>query len=309
MLNLNQKLMKKSFFIICQLLFFLVGNVSTSAQKKTNSKDWVSIFNGKDLSGWDIKIADRPLNDNYKNTVRVEDGMMRIMYDQYENFDEKYGHIYFKKPYSYYMLRFEYRFQGNQTLGGALWNNRNSGVMVHSQSAESMTFEQTFPVSLEMQLLGGLGKGERHTGNLCSPGTKVVVKDRLRLDHCIESTSKTYDGDQWVKAAIIVLGDSIVHQIIEGDTVLTYEKTQIGGGFISAEENWTVSKIKDPSDWKKKDGVPLKEGYIAMQAESHPIDFKNIEILELVGCTNSKALNYKSYFVKSDNSKCKFKKK
>jgi hypothetical protein len=301
--------MKKPFFIICQFLFFLVVNFSISAQKKTNSKDWVSIFNGKDLSGWDIKIADRPLNDNYKNTVRVEDGMMRIMYDQYENFDEKYGHIYFKKPYSYYMLRFEYRFQGNQTLGGALWNNRNSGVMVHSQSAESMTFEQTFPVSLEMQLLGGLGKGERHTGNLCSPGTKVVVKDRLRLDHCIESTSKTYDGDQWVKAAIIVLGDSIVHQIIEGDTVLTYEKTQIGGGFISAEENWTVSKIKDPSDWKKKDGVPLKEGYIAMQAESHPIDFKNIEILELVGCTNSKALNYKSYFVKSDNSKCKFKKK
>jgi hypothetical protein len=301
--------MKKPFFIICQFLFFLVVNFSVSAQKKTNSKDWVSIFNGKDLSGWDIKIADRPLNDNYKNTFRIEDGMMRIMYDQYENFDEKYGHIYFKKPYSYYMLRFEYRFQGNQTPGGALWNNRNSGIMVHSQSAESLTFEQTFPVSLEMQLLGGLGKGERHTGNLCSPGTKVVVKDRLRLDHCIESTSKTYDGDQWVKAAIIVLGDSIVHQIIEGDTVLTYEKTQIGGGFISAEENWTVSKIKDPSDWKKKDGMPLKEGYIAMQAESHPIDFKNIEILELVGCTNPKALNYKSYFVKSDNTKCKFKKK
>jgi Domain of Unknown Function (DUF1080) len=301
--------MKKPFFIIYKFLFFLVVNFSVAAQKKTNSKDWVSIFNGKDLSGWDIKIADRPLNDNYKNTFRVEDGMMRIMYDQYETFDEKYGHIYFKKPYSFYMLRFEYRFQGKQTPGGAVWNDRNSGVMVHSQSAESLTFEQTFPVSLEMQLLGGLGKGERHTGNLCSPGTKVVVKDRLRLDHCIESTSKTYDGDQWVKAAIIVLGDSIVHQIIEGDTVLTYEKTQIGGGFISAEENWTVSKIKDPSDWKKKDGVPLKEGYIAMQAESHPIDFKNIEILELMGCTNPKALNYKSYFVKSDNSKCKFKKK
>jgi Domain of Unknown Function (DUF1080) len=301
--------MKKSYIIISQFLIFLVVNFNLFAQKNPDSKEWLSIFNGKDLSGWTIKIADRPLKDNYKNTFRVEEGMMRIMYDQYDNFDEKYGHIYYKKPYSFYMLRFEYRFQGNQTPGGATWNNRNSGVMVHSQSAESMTFEQSFPVSLEMQLLGGLGKGERHTGNLCSPGTKVVVKDRLRLDHCIESTSKTYDGDQWVKAAIIVLGDSIVHQIIEGDTVLTYEKTQIGGGFISAEENWTVSKIKDPSDWKKKDGMPLKEGYIAMQAESHPIDFKNIEILELVGCTNPKALNYKSYFVKSDNTKCKFKKK
>lgn len=301
--------MKKSHIILLQFLFFSVVNFSIFAQKKSDSKDWVSIFNGKDLTGWTIKIADRPINDNYKNTFQVENGMMRIKYDQYENFDEKYGHIYYKKPYSYYMLRFEYRFQGKQTPGGAVWNDRNSGVMVHSQSAESLTFEQTFPVSLEMQLLGGLGKGERHTGNLCSPGTKVVIKDRLRLDHCIDSDSKTYDGDQWVKAAIIVLGDSIVHQIIEGDTVLTYEKTQIGGGFVSEEENWTFSKIKDPSDWKKKDGMPLKEGYIAMQAESHPIDFKNIEILELVGCTNPKALNYKSYFVKSDNSKCKFKKK
>lgn len=301
--------MKKSHIILLQFLFFSVVNFSIFAQKKSDSNDWVSIFNGKDLTGWTIKIADRPINDNYKNTFQVENGMMRIKYDQYGNFDEKYGHIYYKKPYSYYMLRFEYRFQGKQTPGGAVWNDRNSGVMVHSQSAKSLTFEQTFPVSLEMQLLGGLGKGERHTGNLCSPGTKVVIKDRLRLDHCIDSDSKTYDGDQWVKAAIIVLGDSIVHQIIEGDTVLTYEKTQIGGGFVSEEENWTFSKIKDPSDWKKKDGMPLKEGYIAMQAESHPIDFKNIEILELVGCTNPKALNYKSYFVKSDNSKCKFKKK
>jgi hypothetical protein len=299
--------MKKTILILLFISFYTV----IIAQKKANEKDWVSIFNGKDFSGWDIKIAGQALNDNYKNTFRVEDGTMRIMYDQYQNFDDKYGHIYYKKPYSYYIVRFEYRFTGNQTPGGAVWNNRNSGIMVHSQSAQSMTFDQTFPMSLEMQLLGGLGKDERHTGNLCTPGTQVYMQGKLRTDHCIDSDSKTYDGDQWVKGEAIVLGDSVVHHVINGDTVLTYNKTQIGGGFVGGEQDWEFSKMdkKAIEFWKKKDVTALKSGYIALQAESHPIDFKNIEVLNLVGCTDPKALNYKSYFIKSDKSVCRYKKK
>jgi hypothetical protein len=292
------------------LILILLSHL-TFAQKKVDKKDWISIFNGKDLSGWDIKISGQPLNDNYKNTFRVQDGMMRVMYDQYQNFDEKYGHIYYKKPYSYYVVRFKYRFQGNQTPGGASWNVRNSGIMLHSQSAQSMTFEQTFPMSLEMQLLGGWGKGERHTGNLCSPGTQAYMQGSLRPAHCIDSDSKTYNGDQWVDAEAIVLGDSVVHHVINGDTVLTYNKTQIGGGFVDDKQGWGIAKMDDATieAWKKKGGTALKSGYIALQAESHPIDFKNIEILNLEGCTDPKALNYKSYFIKSNPSACRYKKK
>jgi hypothetical protein len=292
------------------IIFLLISNL-TFAQKKADTKNWISIFNGKDLSGWDIKISGQPLNDNYKNTFRVEDGMMRVMYDQYQNFEDKYGHIYYKKPYSYYIVRFKYRFQGNQTPGGASWNVRNSGIMVHSQSAQSMTFEQTFPMSLEMQLLGGLGKGERHTGNLCSPGTQAYMQGSLRPAHCIDSDSKTYDGDQWVSAEAIVLGDSVVHHVINGDTVLTYNKTQIGGGFVGGNQDWEVAKMDASTieEWKKKDGTALKLGYIALQAESHPIDFKSIELLNLEGCIDPKALNYKSYFIKSNKSACRYKKR
>jgi Domain of Unknown Function (DUF1080) len=292
------------------LILLLLSNL-TFAQKKANTKDWTPIFNGKDLSGWDIKISGQPINDNYKNTFRVEDGMMRVIYDQYQNFDEKYGHIYYKKPYSYYIVRFKYRFQGNQTPGGAIWNNRNSGIMVHSQSAQSLTFNQTFPMSLEMQLLGGLGKGERHTGNLCSPGTQAYMQGSLRPAHCIDSDSKTYDGDQWVDAEAIVLGDSVVHHVINGDTVLTYNKTQIGGGFVDEKQGWGIAKMDDAAieAWKKKDGTALKTGYIALQAESHPIDFKTIEVLNLEGCTDPKALNYKSYFIKSNKLACRYKKR
>lgn len=280
------------------------------AQKSASREEWVRIFNGKDLSGWDIKIAGLPLNDNYKNVVRVEDGMMRIAYDQYKTFDGKYGHIYYNKPFSYYRVRFMYRFVGEQTPGGDTWNVRNSGIMVHSQSAQSLSLDQTFPVSLELQLLGGLGKGPRHTGNVCTPGTQVHMNGKLQAAHCIDSDSKTYDGDQWITAEAIVLGDSIVHHVVNGDTVLTFERPQVGGGF-TAPNNWKSGGFSDEAAqyWINRANTPLGEGYIALQAESHPIDFKNVEVLDLKGCTDPNALNYKSYFVKSDNTQCQYKKR
>ena len=293
------------------ILIFLVNGCffSIFAQKKSEKQAWIKLFNGKNLDGWDIKIAGEDLNVNYKNTFRVEDGMMRIAYDQYKTFDDKFGHIYYKTPYSYYIIRFEYRFQGEQLAGGASWNVRNSGVMLHSQSAQSLSKGQSFPVSLELQLLGGLGKVERHTGNLCTPGTEVYMNGKIVTDHCTDSNSKTYHGDQWVKAEAIVYGDSLIHHIIEGDTVLTFEKMHIGGGFVSQDYDWKQAKIDNSEEWIKKDGQALKEGYIAMQAESHAIDFRNIELLNLKGCTDPKASNYKSYYKKSDNTTCIYRKK
>jgi hypothetical protein len=292
------------------LLVLLMTSSVSLAQSTSDQEDWVSIFNGKDLTGWDIKIAGRPLNDNYQNTFRVENGSMRVVYDQYKTFDGKYGHIYYKKPYSYYRVRFQYRFLGNQTPGGDPWNVRNSGIMLHSQSAESLSLDQTFPVSLEMQLLGGLGKGERHTGNLCTPGTQVYMNGELRTEHCTDSDSKTYDGDQWVTAEAIVMGDSIVHQLIEGDTVLTYQRPQVGGGFVSSDHDWKAGHFSTNAAnyWNSRANTPLGEGYIALQAESHPIDFRKVEVLNLKGCMNPKALNYKSYYVKADNTQCRYKK-
>jgi hypothetical protein len=249
------------------------------------------------------------MNDNYKNTFLVEDGMMRVNYKEYQNFDAKYGHIYYKTPFSHYRVRFEYRFQGNQVPGGASWNVRNSGIMLHSQSAASNGKDQDFPISLEMQLLGGLGNGPRHTGNLCTPGTIVDIDEKIQNAHCIDSKSKTYDGDQWVKAEAIVIGSKVVHHLIEGDTVLSFQNPKIGGGFLGKPYNFATDKVKDGEEWTKKDGTLLGEGYIAMQAESHAIDFKNIELLNLKGCMDKKALNFKSYYLEPDNSTCKYKKK
>lgn len=253
--------------------FLLLLTVSACAQKsaKTNEAGkWIQLFNGKDLKDWDIKIASHDLNDNFGNTFRVEDGLLKIRYDQYSNFNEQYGHIFYKRPFSAYLLVLEYRFVGEQVPGGPGWAIRNNGAMLHCQPAASMLKDQDFPISLEMQLLGGNGKDPRTTANLCTPGTNVVMNGKLITDHCISSTSKTYAGEQWVRAEALVLGDSIIRHIAGGDTVLTYTKPQIGGGSVSHY---------DPAI--KKDGQLLKEGYIALQGESAPTDFRKVEVFDL----------------------------
>lgn len=296
--------MKRTAFLI----LFLLGWIACEKTPTMDQEEWISLFNGKDLSDWTIKFANQDLNVNHQNTFRVQDSMIRIAYDQYDTFDNAYAHMYYNKPYSYYKLRFDYRFTGEQVKGGEDWNVRNSGIMLHSQSAESNDYGQYFPVSIEIQLLGGLGEGERSTGNVCTPGTALVMDGKVDYRHCISSNSKTYHGDDWVSAEVVVLGGESIAHLIENDTVLKYQSPQIGGGFTrpsSGDEDWTSRGVVESKDhWIAKEGEVLTQGYISLQAESHPIDFKNIHILDLCGCKDPKAKNYKSYFVKADNARC-----
>ncbi len=298
------------FFIILLEIWILLFPADPTPAQNPNDEAWISLFNGVNLEGWDIKMAGSPLNENYLETFLVEDSMIRISYDQYENFGEAYGHMYYQTPYSYYKVAFDYRFTGVQTAGGASWNVRNSGVMLHSQSAESNEFGQHFPVSIELQMLGGLGEGTRTTGNVCTPGTAVVMGDSVNYAHCISSSSATYHGDQWVHAEAVVYGGEEMHFLIEGDTVLSFQHPQIGGGFISkAREGRDFDEMgikRDKEKWIQKEGSILTEGYIALQAESHPIDFKNLQLLDLCGCMDTQAKNFKSYFVKDDPKACKY---
>ena len=295
-----------SVFAISMIVMILIIPAMSSliapeivlAQKSNDpdKKEWIKLFNGRDLTGWDAKIAGYDLNDNFGDTFRVENGVMKVGYEKYDKFNNRFGHIFYKDKFSYYLIAVEYRFVGDQAPGGAGWATRNSGIMVHCQSAKSMGKNQDFPISIEVQLLGGLGKGERTTANLCTPGTNVVINGKLFTTHCVNSTSKTYDGDQWVRVEVEVLGDTSVRHMIDGKPVLEYQQPQIGGGNVA---NF------DPA--VKKDGTLLSEGYISLQSESHPIEFRKVELLNLAGCMDKKASNYKSYYVKSDNQKCIYK--
>lgn len=231
---------------------------------------WKQLFNGKDLKDWKVKIRGHELNDNYANTFRVEDGKMVVRYQPDSPFNKMYGHIFYKTPFSHYLLGVEYRFVGKQAKDGEGWAYKNSGIMVHCQAPETMKKDQDFPISIEVQLLGGDATGERTTCNLCTPGTNVVMDGKLVTNHCINSSSKTFRGEEWVRAEVLVLGDSVIKHIVNGDTVLVYQQPQIGGGAVSDF---------DPA--VKVDGKLLSSGYISLQSESHPVEFRKVEIMEL----------------------------
>ena len=246
--------------------------VSSSVASPSNTSSWANLFNGQNLDGWIVKIHHHEVGENYGNTFRVEDDMIRVRYDQYGDFNEQYGHLYYAQPYSHFHLKMEYRFVGELQPGAPEFTRLNSGVMFHSQDPRSMPKEQNWPISVEMQFLADLGDGQpRPTGNMCSPGTNVVYEGERTDQHCISSTSKTYPADQWVQAELIVLGDSLITHIINGDTVLRYSHPQVRHTGVVLGDDTTLMQ----------DGQPLREGYIALQSEGQPIDFRNIELLDL----------------------------
>ena len=283
-----------------RLSFFFLGvclltNCSTRPATNPDKEEWVQLFNGRDLDDWSIKIRGQALDVNYKNTFLVEDSLLKVRYNEYDSFQSEFGHLFHDKEFSHYRLKVTYRFVGEQVPGGPGWAFRNNGLMLHSQSAQSMGLNQDFPISLEMQLLGGNGTTPRSTANLCTPGTNVMLADTLFTPHCINSNSSTFHGDQWVEVEALVLGDSLLQHIVDGQPVLTYTRPVVGGGNVSSltPEQAALSG-------------PLAKGHIAIQAESHPTDFKKIEILNLCGCMDKKATNYKSYYLIPDNRLCRY---
>jgi hypothetical protein len=248
--------MKRVYYSIFGLLMAFAGTyLPTTAAEKKN--EWIQLFNGKDLSNWTVKIRGYEAGINHNNTFSVRDGVIHVSYDKYDNFNKTYGHLFYKTPFSHYLLRIEYRFLGDQAPGGEGWAFRNSGVMLHGQTPQSMSVDQDFPNSIEVQFLGGKGKGKRTTANLCTPGTDVVMNNKLLKRHCFSSKSETYHGDQWVTVEIEVRGSKSVKHIINGETVMEYTSPQLD------------------------DGTLLESGTISLQSESHPVEFRKVELKRL----------------------------
>lgn len=236
------------------------------------SDGWIPLFNGRDLTGWTPKITGFAVGEDPLRTFRVEEGLLTVGYENYRSFDGHFGHLFYREPFSHYELRIEYRFVGEQVAGGPGWAFKNSGVMFHAQAPETMPRDQDFPISLEAQFLGGSGEGERSTMNLCTPGTHVRMDGALVDRHCVGAAAPTFHGEEWVTVGLSVLGDSLVVHLVNGDTVLTYRDPVVGGGNVNGF---------DPRAFV--DGQALGEGYIALQSESHPIQFRRVLIRELPG--------------------------
>lgn len=261
--------MKNCFLLLLILICFSCNSIEKKETQSDDQKEkWISLFNGKDIDGWTPKFNKYELGNNFNNTFQVKDGAIQVNYDNYETFDREFGHLFYKDKFSHYRLKLEYRFTGEQLENGPGWAFKNSGIMFHCQAPETILVDQEFPVCVEAQFLGGNGTDERSTLNLCTPSTNVIMGDSLTIEHCINSRSKTFHGEDWVTAEILVLGDSLVRHFVNDEQVMEYRKPQIGGGNI-------------PQGYPDSIGTPVVEGYISLQAESHPVEFRNIEIMDL----------------------------
>jgi len=257
-------------FLSIAAIACLCVSMSALAAPATESGEWHPLFNGHDLAGWTVKINKHPLGDNFADTFRVEDGVIKVNYDRYGKFDEQFGHLYSNQAYSNYILRLEYRITGTPVADSPPWAKFNSGVMIHSQSPMSIGLNQPWPASMEFQFLSVGTTAGRQTGNVCTPGTNLEMKGKLLTEHIIESTSKLFPVDEWIAVEVEVHGnDEVIHRV-NGVEVLRYQHPQLDPKEESAQALLAA-------------GAPLQLsfGHIALQAESQPVWFRNIRIRQL----------------------------
>jgi hypothetical protein len=253
------------FLIGIPIILFSFDSRKVEPAVKTN---WVSLFNGKDLGGWTMKISGYKLGENFGNTFRVQDGILSIRYDQYDSFRNKFGALYYNKKLTNYRLKVEYRFVGETTVGAPVWGFRDSGVQYHSQAPSSLGLNQPFPVCLEYNLHGGNGKAERPVGEICASGMVVEINGKANTSFCTPALVKrTFHGDQWVTLEIDVQGNNFKH-FVNGEEILAFQNPkfnpqhELGKTFIRGND------------------AAVKEGYVSLQSNSHPIDFRKIELME-----------------------------
>ncbi|MAB72468.1 MAG: hypothetical protein CMJ54_08175 [Planctomycetaceae bacterium] len=232
---------------------------------------WRPLFNGRNLDGWIYKETGSELGVDPSSTVKVENGVIRMDYTGWESFNGRFGHLFHEVPFDRYRVRVVYRFLGEQVKGGPGWAYRNSGIMLHCQDPKSMRTDQDFPVSVEVQLLGGSGSGKRSTANLCTPGTNVEMKQEVVTRHCTNSRSETFHGDQWVTAEVEVLGNESITHFVNGVEVMKYQRPQLDPSDPDAQIQMRI----------RNGDVMLDRGWISLQGESHPVEFKSVEIKPL----------------------------
>jgi hypothetical protein len=255
-------------FALSTLAALVLCTLLPAADGPAAKDGWIDLFNGKNLDGWTVKIAKHPLGVNHADTFRVEDGILKVAYDRYGVFERQFGHLYTNLAYSHYILRLEYLFTGSPMADAPEWAGRNSGVMVHAASPLTMTQEQEWPVSMEVQFLCVNTKAGRQTGNAVSPGTHLEIGGKLVTNHIVDAhDSKLSPMDEWVSVEVEVRGhDEIIHRI-NGVEVMRYQHPQLDPGDPDAKKLLAM-------------GSPLKlaSGHIALQAESQPVWFRNIRL-------------------------------
>lgn len=285
----------------CFRIAAVLGFALLSSPRAEDSA-WVSLIpTGAELTGWTPKFEGKAVGVNPDTTFRMSpEGYLWV--DLHTSYSRTgFGHLYYtKQKFSYYLVRAEYKFTKDKSEAGfADWTPQNNGLMIHCPEPSMVTGQ--FPNSIEVQLLGPKNNNEDRvpsatwpvgrTGAMCIAGDAFVVNYNGNNNYTNHCTSPSYPdawkGTQipWDKdfsdMTVRVLGDSLIQHYIRGQKVFETAKIRMKSG-----------------------GQPVKEGYLAIQAEGTATYFRKLEVLSLIGCMDNTKPAYRSYFVKSDPAAC-----
>lgn len=248
--SLCMKIFVYHFILRCVIVY--VSSVSLCAEERRDAEGaWIQLFNGKNLHGWTPKFAGYDLGINFRNTFVVRDGLLTICYDNYKGRQNSIGHLFYKDEFSHYVLRVEYRFARTQVKDTPESLLLHSGLMIHGQSAESMGKDQKRPDSVEAKLLSQHRNPAKKHRNL---SVDTLVANTKPDVHSNEVVDKQQQEHQWTCVEIEVYGGEVIRHKSGGQLIMEYKKPSLS------------------------DGSPLVRGTIALQANSHPIQFRKIEL-------------------------------
>ena len=94
-----------------------------------------------------------------------------------------------------------------------------------------------------------------------------MMNGQLWTQHCTNSTSLTYDGDQWVTVEVEVRGGEIIRHIMDGEVVIEYGEPQ-----LDPESEDAQYLMEAGADFL------IDRGTISLQSESHPVEFRKVEL-------------------------------
>jgi hypothetical protein len=243
--------------------------LTSCVHSPSDDAKWVPLFDGKSLEGWTPKISGYTLGEDPLDTFRVKNGAIQVSYDRYsDGFRKRFGHLAYRAPLKSYKIRFEYRLTGRPLPDVESWQQSNSGIMLHGQPPSTMTKDQSFPVSIEVQLLGAERTEPAPTANLCTPGTHVVMNGVLETTHCLNSTSPIVPNGRWIKIEILVDRAGNFTHFVDGGQVMHYRAAQYDPGDPDAKNLIAAAR----------GNLRIEQGYIYLQSEGHPVEFRRLEV-------------------------------
>jgi len=265
-MNLNKMRSIKTKLSIVLIILLFVGSVR--AQESTHSKKgFVPLFNGKDWTGWDLKLrcGDAELA---KQVYAIENGMIHVYKDFPDTFElntgvnRTHGLFYTQKKYSKYILKFEYKWGTKIANNFAQWQY-DAGLYYHVYN------DAIWPRGIEYQIRYDHTKNKNHTGDFWASGTSFqLFKDENGAfllpkqggkaihvkfgGHSAKADAKFNAlNNKWNKCEVIVMSDK-------------YSIHKLNGEIVNMATDLSQS-----------------EGILGFQSETAEIYYRNIRIKEL----------------------------